>query len=163
MAVSANDKTLYVMDAESDDVTVVKPDGAVADVLPIKSGGPARLWRSPKSPFVYHFGANVVTVIGDDNRISKQIPFAKGFGATTSSIRNEFYLCNKQSCEIWNALTAASVQTVDRQKLSAYLAHADEAAEDAQTGDAATENEQDATPPCPGAAQSKLEPGKVKK
>jgi DNA-binding beta-propeller fold protein YncE len=157
MAVSANDKILYVMDAESDDVTAVKRDGAIADILPIKSGGPAKLWRSPKSPFVYHFGANVVTVISDENKISKQIPFAKGFSATTSSARNEFYLCNKQSCEIWNALTATSVQTVDRQKLGVYLAHADEATEDAETADSATGDEPGATPACLNAGQSKLD------
>jgi hypothetical protein len=163
MVAGADGKTLYVMDAESDDVTAVKPDGAVAAILTIKSGGPARLWRSPKSPFVYHFGAHVVTVISDENKISNQIPITKGFSATTSSVRDEFYLCNKQSCDIWNALTATSVQTIDRQKLGAYLAHADEAAEDAETGDAATEDEPDAAPPCPDAGQSKPEPGKVKK
>jgi hypothetical protein len=151
------------MDAESDDVTAVNPDGAVAGILPIKSGGAAWLWRPSKSPFVYHFGAKAaVTVISGENQITKQIPISKGFSATTSSIRNEFYLCNKQSCEIWNAATATSVQTADRQKLAAYLAHADEAAEDPETGDAATDDEPDATPSCPEAAQTKPQAGKAK-
>jgi DNA-binding beta-propeller fold protein YncE len=163
MAVGASNRTLYVMDAESDDVTAVKPDGTVADILPIKSSGAARLWRSPGSPFVYHFGVHEVTVISDENKITKQIPIARGFTAITVSARDEFYFCNKQSCEIWSALTAASVRTVDRQKLGATLAHGDEAADDAETGEAASDDESDATQPCRDIGQSIPQPGKAKK
>jgi DNA-binding beta-propeller fold protein YncE len=136
MAISQDEKTVYVMDVESDDVTAVKSDGTVAAILPIKCDNSAQLWRPSKGPFVYHFRKSAVTVIDTaENKVTQEIPIAKGFNATRITKRNEFYLCDKTSCEIWNAVNATSALKLDRRSLSARLTHADEPAEDVDTSD----------------------------
>lgn len=136
MVVSHDEKTIYVMDVESDDVTAVKSDGSVAAILPIKCGNSALLWRPSKGPFVYHFRKSAVSVIDSaENKVTQEIPIEKGFQATRMTGRNEFYLCDKTSCQIWNAVSATSAQKIDRRGLSARLTHADEPAEDADATD----------------------------
>jgi len=160
MVVSHDEKTVYVMDAESDDVTAVKSDGTVAAILPAKCGDSARLWKPSKGPFVYHFGKSAVTVIDTaDNKVSKEIPIERGFAAMRMSKRNEFYLCDKVSCDVWDAVTASALK-MDRQGLSARLAHADEPAEDAETADAADPAKAQPAQTEPAETASAAEPAK---
>jgi DNA-binding beta-propeller fold protein YncE len=161
MVVSHDEKTVYVMDAESDDVTAVKSDGTVAAILPAKCGDSARLWKPSKGPFVYHFGKSAVTVIDSaENKVAKEIPIERGFAAMRMSQRNEFYLCDRVSCDVWDAVTAASVAKMDRQGLSARLAHADEPAEDAGAPDAADPAKAEPAQTEPAETASAAEPAK---
>lgn len=136
MAVSLDQKSVFVMDAESDDVTIVASDGRQAAILPIKSNGSAQLWRPSQATYVYHVGKSAITVIDPaTNQIANQIPYEKGVTARLISTRNEFALCGPASCDIWDASTAMKVRTIDRNRLDAYLAHADAPAAEEEDDD----------------------------
>jgi hypothetical protein len=118
MVVSQDEQTLYALDAASGDVTAVKSNGTVAANFPAKSGKFPQLWKPNRGRFVYYFGKSVVTVIDStDNKVLKAIPIKKGSAATVMPGRNKFYLCDKNSCEAWDGMQAASAGKLDRQSL----------------------------------------------
>lgn len=134
MAVSPDEKSVYVLDAESDDVTVVKSDGT-AEVMPIKASIGARLWRPAQAPFIYHLTNSAIAVIDPaTNEIALQIDIEKGASAALLSDLNEIAICNQTVCEIWDAITATSIRSLDRSRLKEYLSHADEPADDENPG-----------------------------